>query len=67
MLGDAAGGDRIALAMSFDSATSNATRMLGPLMGGVLYQWLGASGAFALSVCLYALGVATALGIPAAV
>jgi len=67
MLGDAAGGDRIALAMSFDSATSNATRMLGPLMGGVLYQWLGASGAFALSVGLYALGVATALGIPAAV
>ena len=67
MLGDAAGGDRIALAMSFDSATSNAARMLGPLMGGVLYQSLGASGAFALSVGLYALGVAMALGIPAAV
>jgi MFS family permease len=67
MLGDAAGSDRIALAMSFDSATSNATRMLGPLLGGVLYQWLGASGAFALSACLYALGLAVTLGIPAAV
>jgi MFS family permease len=67
MLGDAAGSDRIALAMSFDSATSNATRMLGPLLGGVLYQWLGASGAFALSACLYALGLAMTLGIPAAV
>ena len=67
MLGDAAGTDRIALAMSFDSATSNATRMLGPLLGGVLYQWLGAGGAFALSACLYALGVAMTLGIPAAV
>ncbi len=67
ILGDAAGIDRIALAMSFDSATNNATRMLGPLLGGVLYQWLGASGAFALSACLYALGVAMTLGVPAAV
>ncbi len=67
ILGDAAGTDRIALAMSLDSATNNATRMLGPLMGGVLYQWLGASGAFALSACLYALGVAVILGVPAAV
>ena len=67
ILGDAAGTDRIALAMSLDSATNNATRMLGPLLGGVLYQWLGASGAFALSACLYALGVAVILGVPAAV
>lgn len=67
ILGDVAGTGRIALAMSFDSATNNATRMLGPLLGGVLYQWLGASGAFALSACLYALGVAMALGVPAAI
>ena len=66
ILGDTAGTGRIALAMSLDSATNNATRMLGPLLGGVLYQWLGASGAFALSACLYALGVAMALGLPAA-
>ena len=65
ILGDAAGTDRIALAMSLDSATNNATRMLGPLLGGVLYQWLGASGAFALSAGLYALGVAVTLGVPA--
>ncbi len=67
ILGDAAGTDRIALAMSLDSATNNATRMLGPLLGGVLYQWLGASGAFALSAGLYALGVAVTLGVPASV
>lgn len=67
ILGDVAGTGRIALAMSFDSATNNATRMLGPLLGGVLYQWLGASGAFALSACLYALGVAITLGVPAAI
>ncbi len=67
ILGDAAGTDRIALAMSLDSATNNATRMLGPLLGGVLYQWLGASGAFALSTGLFALGVAVTLGVPASV
>jgi MFS family permease len=67
ILGDVAGLDRIAPAMSFDSATSNATRMLGPLLGGFLYQWLGASGAFALSTCLYALCVALLLAVPATV
>jgi len=67
ILGDAAGTERIALAMSFDSATNNATRMLGPLLGGVIYQWLGASGAFALSASLFGLGVAITLGVPAAV
>jgi len=67
ILGDTAGTDRIAPAMSLDSATNNATRMLGPLLGGVLYQWLGASGAFVLSACLYALSVAMTFGLPAAV
>jgi predicted MFS family arabinose efflux permease len=67
ILGDAAGTERIALAMSFDSATNNATRMLGPLLGGVVYQWLGASGAFALSAGLFGLSAVITLGVPATV
>jgi MFS family permease len=67
ILGDVAGTARIAPAMSLDSATSNATRMLGPLLGGVLYQWLGASGAFALSAGLYGLSLAVIFGVPASV
>jgi MFS family permease len=67
ILGDVAGKDRIAPAMSLDSATNNATRMVGPLLGGFLYQWLGTSGAFALSACLYGLCVALILGVPATV
>ena len=66
ILGDAAGQARIAPAMSLESASSNATRMLGPLLGGILYQWLGASGALALGAGLYALSVVLILGIPAA-
>ena len=64
LLGDIAGMERIAPAMSLDSATNNATRMLGPLFGGVLFQWLGASGAFALSAAMYALCVILLLGLP---
>lgn len=67
ILGDVAGAERLAPAMSFDSASNNATRMLGPLLGGVLYQWLGAGGALALSACLYALCVVMILGVPAGI
>ncbi|MBN42749.1 MAG: hypothetical protein CL573_04575 [Alphaproteobacteria bacterium] len=54
MLGDVVGIARVAQAMSLDAATNNATRMLGPLFGGLLYQWQGASGAYMLSALLYA-------------
>ena len=65
MLGDIAGTERIVPAMSLDSATNNATRMVGPLFGGILFQWLGPSGAFALSATMYACCVVLLLGLPA--
>ena len=46
MLGDIAGDARVAQAMGFDTATNNATRMLGPLAGGALLEGIGISGAF---------------------
>lgn len=46
MLGDIAGDSRVAQAMGFDTATNNATRMLGPLAGGALLEGVGMSGAF---------------------
>jgi MFS family permease len=67
LLGDIAGMARIAPAMSLDSATNNATRMIGPLFGGLLFQWLGPSGAFALSAAMYACCVVLLLGLPATV
>lgn len=67
ILGDIAGLDRIGPAMSLDSATSNAMRMLAPLLGGILYERLGTSGAFALSACLYAGCVVLVLGVPAGI
>lgn len=53
LLVEAAGQDRMASALGFDNATSHATRAIGPLMGGVAYQWLGIEGIFCLSAVVY--------------
>lgn len=63
MVGEIAGPDRLARAMSIDYATSNGTRMLGPLFGGVTYQAVGMTGVFAISAALYAVSLALALGV----
>jgi predicted MFS family arabinose efflux permease len=53
LLVDAAGQHRMASALGFDNATSHATRAIGPLTGGVAYQWLGIDGIFCLSAVVY--------------
>ncbi len=58
MLGEVAGLERISAAMGLDSATNNATRMLGPLLGGTLFASLGLAGTYLLSVALYAIAFA---------
>jgi MFS family permease len=63
ILGDIAGPERLAAAMGLDSATSNITRTLGPLLGGALYEWLGIAGAFAVSASLYVVSVAAVVGL----
>lgn len=67
ILGDAAGGVRIVTAMSLDSATNNGTRLLGPLLGGLTYQWLGIAGAFTFTLGLHILCVLLVAGLPAAI
>ena len=53
LLGDLSDGD-LAAAMSLDSATSNATRMAGPVLGGVVLQTFDLSGVFLLSAGVFA-------------
>jgi MFS family permease len=53
MLGEIAGVARLSRAMALESATSNATRMLGPALGGVLMQATGLYGVYALGALLY--------------
>lgn len=54
VLGDIAGIERISVAMGLDAASNNGTRMLGPLLGGLIFQWLGPGDAYLLSTALYA-------------
>src|SRR5215468_5339154 len=49
MVGEAAGAHRIVPAIALDSATNAATRMIGPLLGGIAFQWLGMKGAYTLT------------------
>ena len=53
LLGDLSDGD-LAAAMSLDSATTNATRMAGPVLGGVVLQTFHLSGVFLLSAAVFA-------------
>jgi MFS family permease len=53
MIGDSVGAERIGPALSIDTATNNATRMLGPVVGGVLLAELGITSVLCFSVALY--------------
>ncbi|BBK30081.1 hypothetical protein STHU_07150 [Allostella humosa] len=66
MLGELAGPGRTAGAMGLDAATNNATRMLGPGVGGLLLETTGIHGAFLLGSVLYAGGLWMLLGLRAA-
>ena len=63
LLGDLSGGD-LATAMSLDSATSTATRMVGPVLGGVVLQAFSLAGVFALSAAVFAVSLAAVALIP---
>ena len=52
-LGEVVGSERVSAAVSFDSASANASRMLGPTAGGLLLVTVGVAGAFALGALLY--------------
>ncbi len=49
MVGEVAGAPRIVPAIALDSTTNAATRMIGPLLGGVAFGWLGMKGAYTLT------------------
>ena len=63
MMGEAVGRDRMATAMAFDVGASNASRMVGPTVGGLLLAGIGLSGAFLLSAGLYLTAIAATLAV----
>jgi MFS family permease len=63
MIGEVVGPDRMSAAMSLDVGANNASRMLGPTVGGVLFATVGVGGAFAVSVACYVVAVVAAIRI----
>src|SRR5512143_125503 len=61
MMGEVMGRDRMATAMALDVGASNASRMVGPTVGGLLLAGAGIEGAFLLSVLMYATAMAATL------
>ena len=53
MMGEVVGREKVGTAMSLDVGASNATRMIGPALGGFLLAGTGMRGAFILSVLMY--------------
>jgi MFS family permease len=53
MSAEIAGVDRLGRSMALESATNNATRMLGPAVGGLLLETLGLEGVYLLGTVLY--------------
>jgi MFS family permease len=53
MIGEVVGADQMSTAMSIDVGSNNASRMIGPTVGGLLLATIGIGGAFTLSVVLY--------------
>jgi MFS family permease len=65
MLGEVAGLERVGAAMSLDSSTNHITRLLGPILGGVVLVTMGLDGAFLLSASFYVLAIGLLLTVPA--
>ena len=63
MVGEAAGPHRIVQAIALDSATSAATRMIGPILGGLAYQWLDMRGAYTVTALVQFAGAFALAGL----
>lgn len=65
MMGDVVGATRMDSAMSLEVGTSNATRLAGPSIGGLLLTYTGIQGIFLLALVAYAIGLWAALQVRA--
>lgn len=61
MIGDVVGSERMGTAMSLDVGASNASRMVGPTIAGLILAGFGIDGVFALSVALYMVALVAAV------
>ncbi|SKA10430.1 Predicted arabinose efflux permease, MFS family [Enhydrobacter aerosaccus] len=63
MVGEVAGPHRIVPAIALDSTTSAATRMIGPLLGGLAFEWLHMKGAYTVTALVQFIGAFAMAGL----
>lgn len=63
MIGELVPFERLVEAMALDNATSNGTRMLGPLVGGLIYELVNVAGVFALGTVLHLVSLGLILSV----
>jgi MFS family permease len=61
MIGDVIGPERMGTAMSIDAGTNNASRVIGPMLSGVLLAYAGIAAVFWLGTVLYVFSLVAAL------
>ncbi|MDB5374592.1 MAG: hypothetical protein JWP04_3234 [Belnapia sp.] len=61
MIGQVVGPARMGAAMSADVGSNNASRMVGPVLSGLIFATVGIAGAFVISVLLYLVALVAAL------
>ncbi len=63
MMGDSVGRERMATAMALDVVAQNVSRMIGPMLGGIVLVAAGIEGAFLLGAGLYLIAVGATLAV----
>lgn len=63
MMAEIAGVERVGRAMSLDLTANNATRILGPALGGLVYETLGISGVYLASLGVFLVCIVLAVGV----
>jgi MFS family permease len=63
MIGECVPLGQVSAAIAFDTLTASITRVLGPLLGGAIFQTIGLGGAYTIAAVLYGLAGAAILGL----
>jgi MFS family permease len=63
MVAEAAGPNRIVQAVALDTVTNSTTRMVGPLAGGLFYQTVGVTAAYAIAATVYLVALVLVAGV----
>jgi MFS family permease len=63
MVGESMPSSLVPRALALDTMTNSGTRIIGPMIAGTLYQFVGLTGAFAFSAAIYVLAAWLATGL----